>query len=707
MAKTRTRDRVLKYLANHAHRAYRPKELSKKLGITDNDEYRRFRSDVSALVEARLVDVHRGGRIQHKRPSRTPTGRISITRKGFGFVTVEGFDEDVYVSASNTGTSLDGDLVRLEIFARDRRGGRRGRSIEGEVVEIVERARAEAVGTFREHGRLGFVVPDDQRLTRDIYVNAEHDAKSGDKVVVSIEEFEHPRGAPEGRILKIIGPQDDPGVRVASLAMSLGVRVDYPEEAEREAVRRAAIIDPIPEAEVARRIDLRNVPTVTIDPDDAKDFDDAVSVEPRADGGFLVHVHVADVGSFVQSGTALDDEAFARATSVYLVDRVVPMLPHVLSAGSCSLRPEEDRLAMTCTVELDAKGRARSSEVRESVIRSDYRLTYHEAQSIIDGGDHACAQLVRDAARVSRLLRQLRVDRGSIEFDLPEVKVVLDEDGVVTAVRPRERLEAHRLIEELMLLANRSVATMMHDERFVYRVHAAPDIDKLSQVARYVGLFGYELPLDQGRADPGQINTLLQAIRGSAQEPIIQSALLRAMSKAEYSTNNVGHYGLALKEYTHFTSPIRRYPDLIVHRLLKQKIGAVDRSVEVAPNGLDDAAKHCSERERTAVDAERASVKLKQVEYARQHVGDEFAGVISGVSQFGIFVQLTELLVEGMVHVRDIGDDFYEYDESTYSLVGTRTGKQFRVGMEVTVIIVRADTEAREIDLFLTDEDEK
>lgn len=699
---------MLNYLANHAHRAYRPKELSKKLGITDNDEYRRFRSDVAALVERREVDVHRGGRIQHKRPSQTPTGRISITRKGFGFVAVEGFTEDVYVSASNTGTALDGDLVRLEIFARDRRGGgRRGRSVEGEVVDVVERARKEAVGTFREHGRLGFVVPDDQRLTRDIYVTAKHDASNGDKVVISIDAFEHHRGAPEGRILKIIGPQDDPRVRVESLAMSLGVRVDYPESAAAEAERRAAIIDPIPDAELARRVDLRDIPTVTIDPDDAKDFDDAISVEPQANGGYLVHVHVADVGSFVQRGTALDDEAYARATSVYLVDRVIPMLPHVLSAGSCSLRPREDRLAMTCTVVLDDRGRVVSSEVRESVIRSDYRLTYNEAQAIIDGGDHECATLVRQAADVSRLLSKLRVERGSIEFDLPEVQVVLDEEGAVKDVRPRERLEAHRLIEELMLLANRSVATLMHRQPFVYRVHAAPDVDKLSQVARYVGLFGYDLPLDEGRADPSQINALLHAIRGSAQEPIIQSALLRAMSKAEYSTSNVGHYGLALKEYTHFTSPIRRYPDLIVHRLLKEKIGAVPQSGDVAPHGLADAAKHCSERERTAVDAERASVKLKQVEYARQHVGDEFAGVISGVSQFGIFVQLSELLVEGMVHVRDIGDDYYDYDESTYSLVGTRTGKEFRVGMEVTVIIVRADTEAREIDLFLTDEDGK
>jgi len=736
-------DQILKFLSNHAQQSYRPKEVARKLGITDQDEYRRTRSALSRLVESGQVATDKNGRIMHKgrKPAgkertsggkeqksggrgqtpggkgRTQLGRLSMNPRGFGFVTVEGLTDDLFVAASNTGTALDGDLVRIEVSARSRQGGSRSRR-EAEVVEVVERHRQQAVGTYRTRGRLGYVVPDDQRLTHDIYVEDAAGASNGDKVVVTIDRFEHKRGAPEGRIIEIVGPESDPVVRVSSLALSLGVRLKYPEPAEAEAEKNAARGRPISASAIANRTDLRDRLTVTIDPDDANDFDDAIHIEELADGNVRVGVHVADVSHYVDPESELDREAYFRGTSAYLVDRVVPMLPEVLSAEVCSLRPDEDKLALSCIADLTRKGDVVSVDVLETIIRSDYRLTYGEAQLILDGREHKSGAMVRSAAALARTLRERRTAGGSIEFDLPEVKVVLDEDGTPLDIRPRERLETHRLIEELMLLANRSVARWMKDRPFVFRVHAPPDVDKLAQVARYVSMFGFELSLSDGFARPQQINTLLEAIRDTPQQPVIQSALLRAMSKAVYSHENIGHYGLAVEDYTHFTSPIRRYPDLIVHRLVKARLreargggkrstanaAGAGRLLPSAPASLSEASRHCSERERIAVDAERASVKLKQVEYASDHVGDSFAGVITGVSAFGVFVQLSDLLVEGMVHVRDIDDDFYEYDEATWSLVGTRRGRVFQVGKLATVVIVRADTESREIDLYFADE---
>ena len=705
-------DRILKLLANQAHRSFRRKEIAKRLDVSGTTEYRRLQSTLTNLLkEGRVADV-KGGRIQHKRDGvgrsgATRTGRLATNSRGFGFVRVDGLDDDVFVAASNMGTALDGDLVRLEILARSRNRSD-GRSAEGKIVEVIERERTEAVGTYRTHGRLGFVVPDDRRLTRDVYVEEAAGATQGDKVVVSIDRFDHPRGSPEGRVLNIIGPETDPRVRVSSIALSLGVRLEYPEDADRAAEEAAARGRPIPDREIARRVDLRSRATVTIDPADAKDFDDAIHVEPAEDGGIRVGVHVADVAHYVDADTVLDREAYLRGTSAYLVDRVVPMLPEVLSAEVCSLRPGEDKLALSVLIDLDADSRPRATRVVESVIRSDHRLSYEEAQQIIEGRDHPDAGMITAAARVARALRSDRMKNGSIEFDLPEVRVELDEAGRPVDIRPRERFEAHRLIEEFMLLANRTVATWMSDRAFVYRVHASPDADRLAQLAGYVSVFGFDLALSDGFASPNQINKLLSQIRDMPQEAVIQNALLRAMAKAEYAVENIGHYGLAITDYTHFTSPIRRYPDLIVHRLVKTRLRAErdagDLDAGAAPAELKEASRHCSERERVAVDAERASVKLKQVEYALDHVGDQFRGVISGVSPFGVFVQLSDLLVEGLVHVRDMEDDFYEYDESTYSLVGTHHGRVFQVGREATVVIVRADTESREIDLFFADE---
>jgi ribonuclease R len=489
-------------------------------------------------------------------------------------------------------------------------------------------------------------------------------------------------------------------VQVLSLAMSMDVKSGFPEAAIKEADRIGVAI---PSEELSRRLDLRDKSIFTIDPEDAKDFDDAIHIEELPNGHYELGVHIADVSHYVNPGEPIDEEAYARGTSVYLVDRVVPMLPEKLSNVVCSLRPDEDKLTFSCIMEVSKHGAVKRYEIRESVIHSKQRFTYEEAQQIIQGGypDHPLASDVVTAARLARTLTKKRLRKGAVDFDLPEVKVVLDAKGNPEQIVRKERLEANRLIEEFMLLANRTVAEHIGKERtsrpFVYRVHDAPDAERIAQLAEYVRAFGYRLKLDGGTVSSKELNALFQHVKGSPEEPIIEDAALRAMAKATYTSENIGHYGLAFPFYTHFTSPIRRYPDLMVHRLLKQyargKGAAPDREK------LEARCVHCSQRERVAVEAERESVKLKKVEYMQRHVGDTFAGVVSGVTKFGVFVELSDVLVEGMVHVRDMDDDYYEYDERTFSLGGLHTGKTYRPGEPVEVVVAGANVESREIDL--------
>ncbi len=694
---------ILDLLRNNGTKAFRPKELSKRLSVTDNQRYKLFRSVLGELDDAGLVKRAKGGRYQHhaQREASGAEGVLQMHPQGYGFVTVEGQSNDLFVPATRMKTALDGDRVRVGLAASVR-GKRSDRHREAEILEVLQRGRTRTVGTFDKMGHFAFVKPDDQKLTKDIYVAREHfnGATEGDKVVVSIDTYTDPKASPEGRVLEVLGKATDPGVAVLAVALSQGIKATFPPAVEAEA---ADIPLAISAAEIERRLDLRGKAIFTIDPDDAKDFDDAVHIERLDNGNYALGVHIADVSHYVKQGTGLDAEAYERATSTYLVDRVIPMLPEKLSNGVCSLRPHEDKLAYSCLMEVSPRGAVRSHEIRETVIHSKQRFTYDQAQAIIDGRTprHELKGDVLLAAKLARTLTKKRKKQGSIDFDTAEVKVLLDDQGVPVEIVRKERQEANRLIEELMLLANRTVAEHVGKGKnarpFIYRIHDRPDAEKIQALRDYVKAFGYQLPSGQdGSVDRKDLNAVLEHVKGSPEAAVVQVAALRAMAKAVYSPQNIGHYGLGFAHYSHFTSPIRRYPDLIAHRLLKHYATS---STNIGEDALEEACDHCSQQERQAVEAERESVKLKVVEYVSRHVGDVFEGVVTSVTKFGVFVEMTQLLAEGLVHVRDMNDDHYEYDERSYTLVGSHTRRTIRLGDPVTVQVAAANVETRKIDL--------
>jgi len=695
------RKEVLKILKNHGNRSFRPKELAKKLDLVDNKAYRLFREVLEELRETGAVASTKGGRVAYRSQATELKGVLKVHPDGYGFVNIDDGGLDYFVRSRRMNTAIDGDLVLIGKAAPAK--GDRRRSAE--VLRVLERNRTSAVGSLHHAGPYAVVVPDDLRVTHEIYVSVDElrGAKDGDKVVVSIDAFEDRRGALHGRILEVLGPSSDPEVQTLALAMSQGVHVNFPEAALEEASNIQVCI---PESEIERRVDLREKMIFTIDPADARDFDDALHIEVKDSGGFELGVHIADVSFFVTENSAIDKEAFRRGTSVYLVDRAIPMLPERLSSNACSLRPLEDRLAFSCIMQVSAAGDVLSHSLVETVIHSRYRLTYEDAQSMLSESnpDHELAEDLAAVNRLARTLAKRRRNQGSIDFGMREVKIDLDEKGHPVAIRPRERLESHRLIEECMLLANRVVAEALIGGDLtaaVSRIHEHPDREKIKQLATYVGAFGFELPHVEGLVRPKDLNALLASVQGKPEAPVIEQAALRSMAKARYSIETTGHYGLSFRHYTHFTSPIRRYPDLVVHRLAK-RMNAGQPEIDAA--ALKHMCEHASERERVAVDAERASVALKQVIYASDHVGDEFDGVVSSVSRFGVYVELTDLLVQGMVHVRDMVDDYYEYDEHKFSLIGYQNGRRYRPGDSVRITLVAARIESREIDLQFTEQ---
>ena len=714
-------NKILAFLARYPNEAFKSKELARRLSFRNQTDYQIFKEALRVLVNSNKVKRIKGGRFGHFEIPQSTVGVFRMTKQGFGTVVAEGSDEAVSIPPRYRGMAVDGDTVEVSLFAQSSKRKEKGQAREGEIVKIVQRGRADVVGTLEKSRNFFIVIPDDRKLARDIFVDREflNKAAPGDKVVVKIEEWGVGHLNPEGRVVEVLGRAGEVSAELKSVIRDFKLPMQFPPEVANEAEMLPA---DIPDIEIMEREDLRNDVCFTIDPEDAKDFDDAVSLKELPNGDFRLGVHIADVSYYIKEGSELDREALKRGTSVYFPNMVVPMIPERLSNGLCSLRPNEDRLTYSVLMTVSPKGIVKEYDIQETVIRSKRRFSYEEVESILDvpaesmaasSPEAKIAATLRAMYALSDVLTKKRLKEGSIDFETSEAKFRFDEDGKPAEIQRKLRLRSHRLVEEFMLLANQVVArhvglTKKEDHRkpFLYRVHDAPDPDRIRELASFVEQFGFKLRVDAG-VDSKDLQKLLNQVAGTEVENVINEVALRSMAKAVYSEQNIGHFGLGFQYYSHFTSPIRRYPDIVVHRLLKEyaRMATAERRDEIGRR-LPFVAKQSSAMERVAMEAERAAVKVMQVEFMKRHVGDEFHGVISGVMRFGIFVEITDLLVEGLVHVRDLDDDYYEYDEKKYSLVGNRTGKRYRLGDKVHVRVLRVNPEEREIDFAIVAPDD-
>lgn len=672
---------------------------------------------LAELESASRITRAKRGKFGHLEMPQHVEGNLQVTKQGLGFVTVEGLEEDVFVPPGYLGTATHGDRVEVSLFAQGLKRKEAGKRREGEVVRILERGRESVVGTLEQRHKVFLVIPDDNRLPFEVLVDREdlEGAKPGEKVVVHVDDWGSSRLSPEGRVVEVLGKAGEAAAELLSVAREFELPLSFPRGVEEAA---NAVPGTISQNEIDRRLDFRKNTCITIDPEDAKDFDDAVSLEPMTGGVFRLGVHIADVSYYVQEGGALDQEALKRSTSTYFPGMVIPMLPERLSNDICSLRPEEDRLTYSVLLTVTPQGKVVDHEIRETVIRSARRFTYEEVEAILGGAspaaaDRQFADILRSMHSLSKTLTRNRMRDGSIDFDSVEAKFRFDDEGMPTEILKKVRLDSHRLVEEFMLLANKVVAMHTgvarkeeHPKPFLYRIHDSPDPDRIRELATFVQQFGFKLALEGGVTSKA-LQKLLEQVHGTEVENVINEVALRSMAKAVYSERNIGHYGLGFHYYTHFTSPIRRYPDLVVHRLLKEYSAGVteERRRKVAER-LPFLAQHTSAMERVAVEAERAGVKVMQLEYMKRHLGDEFEGIVSGVTRYGLFVEINDLLVQGMIHVRDLEDDYYTYDEKNYSLVGKRTGRKYRLGDPVHLKVIRVNPEEREIDFALAESEE-
>lgn len=637
-------------------------------------------------------------------------GQFVSNPRGFGFVEIEGENEDIYIPEEYVKGAFHSDTVEVEILPQSK-----GKRKEGRITNILVRGMEELVGTYQAEKTFGFVIPDNSKVISDIFIPIEHSGKAvtGDKVVVKLTDYGNAalRRKPEGRVIQVIGNINDPGVDILSIVEGYDIPYEFPEKVINQANRCP---DKVSEADMYGREDFRDIQMVTIDGENAKDLDDAVSLTVDEKGLFRLGVHIADVTNYVQESSALDREALKRGTSVYLVDRVIPMLPHRLSNGICSLNHGEDRLALSCLMTIDESGEIIDHSIVESVINVNERMSYTDVAKILEDKDEEAREkykelvpMFEEMARLSEILRKKREAKGSIDFDFPETRIILDEQGNPVDIVPHERNTATKLIEDFMLAANQTVAEHFYymQSPFVYRVHEQPDPEKIGALKIFVGNFGHTIRI--GRNDginPKEIQKLLKSVEGTRQEAVISRMTLRSMMQAKYSTECTGHFGLAFDYYCHFTSPIRRYPDLQIHRIIKDYLrGRMnERKLSHYEEILDEVARHSSETERRAAEAERETDKLKKAQYMENHVGETFEGVISGVTAFGLFVELDNSC-EGILRASSLIDDFYIYDEENMRLVGEKNGHEYTLGQKIPVKVLRADRISRSIELMPAD----
>ena len=696
---------IYEFICDARYVPMKQKELAIVLQVSRERRQELTQALDELLAEGKLQLSKRGR--YSRAEEKTVTGIFTSHAKGFGFVSVEDQEEDIYIGEEDTKGAFLGDTVQVALKGH----AVGGKSREGVIVEVLAHGIRSVVGTFEKSKNFGFVIPDNQRITRDIFIPLEHTkgAVTGHKVVAELMDYGTGRKNPEGRVTEILGHSSDPGTDILSIVRAYQIPTEFSEKVLNQAERNAK---PVSEADMWGRMDLREEICVTIDGEDAKDLDDAVSV--RKDGeNYILSVHIADVTNYVQENSALDREALERGTSVYLVDRVIPMLPRSLSNGICSLNAGEDRLALSCIMTVDPRGKIVDHTIAETVIRVTRRMTYTSVKKILEDQDpEECREyeelvpMFQEMETLARLLRRRRRKRGSIDFDFPETKIFLDEAGVPVEIRPHERNTATRIIEDFMLAANETVAEDYYwqAQPFVYRVHEKPDAKRLYKLVLFLQNFGYSLHMGGDEVHPGEIQKLLDRLEGTPEEAMLSRLTLRAMQKAKYSTDCTGHFGLAADQYCHFTSPIRRYPDLQIHRIIKENLKGrlTAERVEHYESILSEVAKHASETERRADEAERETEKLKKVEYMEQHIGETFEGVISGITHYGLYVELPNT-VEGLVHVNSLEDDYYEYREDTYELAGEHNGVVYQLGQRVKIRVKDTDRLCRTIDFTLLD----